>query len=61
VLAVKCRAALIATARTDISPGLAPHAQLIYETTGRPMSGNRFRVWIASAAPSARCPGVPRR
>jgi hypothetical protein len=57
VLAVKCRAALIATARTDISPGLAPHAQLIYETTGRPMSGNRFRVWIASAAPSARCPG----
>jgi hypothetical protein len=61
VLAVNCQAALIATAHTDISPALAPHARLIYETTGRPMSGNRFRVWLASAAPSARCPGVPRR
>ncbi|HTK47797.1 MAG TPA: hypothetical protein VL328_07460 [Gemmatimonadaceae bacterium] len=57
VLAVNCQAALIATARTDISPVLASHAHLIYETPGRPMSGNRYRVWLASAAPSARCPG----
>jgi hypothetical protein len=56
VLTVNCQAALIATARTDISPVLASHAHLIYETPGRPMSGNRFRVWLASAAPSARCP-----
>jgi hypothetical protein len=61
VLAVNCHAVLIATARTDVSPALASHARLIYETHGRPMSGNRFHVWLASAAPSTRCPDGARR
>ena len=57
VLAVNCHAVLIATTRTDVSPALAAHAHPIYETPGRPMSGNRFHVWLATAAPSPRCPG----
>jgi hypothetical protein len=61
VLARDCRAALIATTLADIPPALASHAHLIYETRGRPMSGNRFLVWLATAEPSARCPAAVRR
>jgi hypothetical protein len=60
VLARDCRAALIATTLADIPPALASHAHLIYETRGRPMSGNRFLVWLATAEPSARCPATLR-
>ena len=56
LLASHCRVVLIASPSQDVAPETAARARLLYSTAGRPMSGDRYRVWVASAPPSARCP-----
>jgi hypothetical protein len=56
LLARHCRVVLIASPAKDVAPQTAARAHLLYTTKGRPMSGDRYRVWVMSAPPSARCP-----
>ncbi|HKH91553.1 MAG TPA: hypothetical protein VKA54_07105 [Gemmatimonadaceae bacterium] len=56
LLSRHCRVVLIASPSKDIAPETAARARLIYTTQYRPMSGDRYRVWVVSAPPSARCP-----
>jgi hypothetical protein len=56
LLARHCRVVLIASPSQDVAPETAARAHLLYTTTFRPMSGDRYRVWVVSAPPSARCP-----
>jgi hypothetical protein len=56
LLARGCQVVLLATMDRDLPADLVPTARLIYETRTRPMSGNRYHVWLKSATPSARCP-----
>jgi hypothetical protein len=46
----------IGTTVFDLPPSLASTSRLIYETPRRPMSAERFRVWLKTAPPSPRCP-----
>jgi hypothetical protein len=56
LLARHCRVVLISSPSQDVAPETAARAHLLYTTTFRPMSGDRYRVWVVSAPPSARCP-----
>jgi hypothetical protein len=56
LLARHCRVVLIASPSQDVAPETAARAHLLYTTTFRPMSGDRYRVWVVSAPESARCP-----
>jgi hypothetical protein len=56
LLATHCRVVLISSPSQDVAPETAARAHLLYTTTGRPMSGDRYRVWVVSAPASARCP-----
>jgi len=51
-----CHVVLISSPSKDVAPETAARARLLYTTQGRPMSGDRYRVWVVSAPPSARCP-----
>jgi hypothetical protein len=51
-----CRVVLISSPAKDVAPQTAARAHLLYTTTFRAMSGDRYRVWVVSAPPSARCP-----
>lgn len=57
----ECRVVLIASPSQDVSSSIAARSRLIYTTPHRPMSGDRYRVWVASAPPSARCPAMPKQ
>jgi hypothetical protein len=56
LLAQHCQVVLIASPSQDVAPETAARAHLLYTTTFRPMSGDRYRVWVVSAPVSARCP-----
>jgi hypothetical protein len=56
LLARNCQVVLIASTQKEVNEGIASRARLIYSTRGRPMSGDRYRVWLMSAPPSATCP-----
>jgi hypothetical protein len=56
LLARNCRVVLIASTQKEVDERIASRARLIYGTRGRPMSGDRYRVWLMSAPPSATCP-----
>ena len=56
LLAQHCRVVLISSPSQDVAPETAARAHLLYTTTYRPMSGDRYRVWVVSAPASARCP-----
>jgi hypothetical protein len=60
-LARECRVVLIASPSKDVPSSIARRSRLLYTTAHRPMSGDRYRLWVASAPPSARCPSVPER
>jgi hypothetical protein len=52
----ECRVVLIASPSKDVPSSIASRARLIYTTAHRPMSGDRYRVWVATAPVSPRCP-----
>jgi hypothetical protein len=52
----ECRVVLIASPSKDVPTSVASRARLIYTTPRRPMSGDRYRVWVATAPDSVRCP-----
>lgn len=56
LLASHCRVVMIASPSQDVATQTAARAHLIYTTKGRPMSGDRYRIWVVSAPPSPRCP-----
>jgi hypothetical protein len=58
LLSRHCRVVLIASPSKDVAPETAARGRLIYTTQFRPMSGDRYRVWVVSAPPSAQCPAV---
>jgi hypothetical protein len=58
LLSRHCRVVLIASPSKDVASATAARGRLIYSTVGRPMDGDRFRVWVVSAPPSARCPAA---
>ena len=51
-----CDVVLIASRAKEIGSQTAARARLLYSSPRRPMSGDRYRVWVVSAPPSARCP-----
>ena len=56
----ECRVVLIASPSKDVPSSVASRARLIYTTPRRPMSGDRYRVWVATAPDSVRCPSSRR-
>jgi hypothetical protein len=60
LLTRECRVLLIASPSQDVSSSTAARSKLIYTTPGRPMSGDRYRVWLTSAPVSDRCPAASR-
>ena len=60
LLTRECRVLLIASPSQDVASETAKRSKLIYTTRGRPMSGDRFRVWVMSAPISDRCPASSR-
>jgi hypothetical protein len=59
-LARECQVVLIASPSKDVSTSIAARARLIYTTPRRPMSGDRYRVWVATAPDPVRCPSSRR-
>ena len=58
LLSRHCRVVLISSPSKDVAPETAARARLLYTTQYRPMSGDRYRVWVVSAPPSPRCPAA---
>jgi hypothetical protein len=56
LLTRECRVLVITAAGLEVAPTTARRGRVIYTTPRKPMSGDRFRVWLLSAPPSARCP-----
>jgi hypothetical protein len=56
LLARHCRVVVLATPEKDVGSPIAARAQLIYTTPHRPMSRDRYRVWVVSAPSSPQCP-----
>lgn len=54
-----CRAVLISIRPHELPSTLQSRASLIYETSYRPISRDRFRVWLMPAPVSPRCPATP--
>ena len=52
----QCRALLVSTRPRELPGSVATRARLIYETSYRPMSKDRYRVWLMQAPSSPRCP-----
>jgi hypothetical protein len=50
-----CHVVLLASLTADVGSETAARGRLLYSTPRRPMSGDRYRVWVVSAPPSARC------
>jgi hypothetical protein len=56
VLQRECRVVLISTQLVDSAVAVTAGAKLIYATGYRPVSKDRYDVWLRTAPPSARCP-----
>lgn len=52
----ECRVLVITSAGQDVAESTARRGHVIYTTGKRPMSADRYRVWLLSAPESARCP-----
>ena len=50
-----CQVLVITAAGQEVSESTARRGHVIYTTPKKPMSGDRFRVWLLSAPPSPRC------
>jgi hypothetical protein len=58
LLATHCHVVLIASAKYEVASETAARARTLYTTSFEPMSGARYRVWVATAPDSARCPAA---
>lgn len=56
LLASHCRVVLLSTPTQDVSSETVRRGRLLYTTPRRPMTVDRYRVWVVSAPPSPRCP-----
>ena len=52
----ECRVVVISSPTRDVLTATAARARSIYTTSGRPLSADRYRVWVASSPDTARCP-----
>ena len=52
----ECRVMVITSAGQDVAESTARRGHVIYTTGKRPMSADRYRIWLLSAPESARCP-----
>jgi hypothetical protein len=56
LLARECRVVVISSPSEDVAPETAARARAIYTTPGRPLSADRYRIWVASSPDTTRCP-----
>jgi hypothetical protein len=52
----ECRVVVVSSPAKDVSVSVAKRSKALYTTQGDPMSDDRYRVWVAQAPPSPRCP-----
>jgi len=52
----ECRVVVISSPTRDVLTSTAARARMIYTTSGRPLSADRYRVWVASSPDTTRCP-----
>jgi hypothetical protein len=52
----ECEVVVISEPRRDVSRALASRSKVLYTSPYTPMSDDRYRVWVAKAPPSPRCP-----
>jgi hypothetical protein len=56
LLTQHCAVVVLSSPGRDVSRGIASRAKALYTTPHPPMSDDRYRVWLAKAPPSPRCP-----
>jgi hypothetical protein len=56
LLTRECEVVVLSSPAKDVSSGIASRARVLYTTPRLPMSDDRYRVWLAKAPPSPRCP-----
>jgi hypothetical protein len=56
LLTRECRVVVVSSPAKDVSVSVAKRSKALYTTQGDPMSDDRYRVWVAQAPPSPRCP-----
>jgi len=56
LLTRECQVVVISEPHMDISSALAARSKVLYTSPYTPMSDDRYRVWVAKAPPSTRCP-----
>lgn len=56
LLARECRVVVISSPTRDVASETAIRARAIYTTPGRPLSADRYRLWVAASPDTTRCP-----
>jgi len=56
LLARECEVVVLSSPGRDVPASIATRSKAVYTTPGVPMSDDRYRVWVAKAPPSPRCP-----
>lgn len=56
LLTRECEVVVLSSPSQDVSSAIASRSKVLYTTPRPPMSGDRYRVWVAKAPPSPRCP-----
>ena len=56
LLTRECEVVVLSAPGRDVSVATASRAKALYTTPFPPMSDDRYRVWVAKAPPSPRCP-----
>jgi hypothetical protein len=56
LLTRECVVVVLSAPGRDVSTATASRSKALYTTPYRPMSDDRYRVWVATAPPSSRCP-----
>jgi hypothetical protein len=56
LLTRECEVVVLSSPGRDVPRSLASRSKALYTTPGVPMSDDRYRVWLAKAPPSPRCP-----
>jgi len=56
LLTKDCEVVVLSAPGRDVSSSIAKRSRAIYTTPQQPMSDDRYRVWLAKAPPSPRCP-----
>ncbi|MBW8768472.1 MAG: hypothetical protein JF589_01810 [Gemmatimonadetes bacterium] len=56
LLTRECEVVVLSSPARDVPRSVAIRSKALYTTPGVPMSDDRYRVWLAKAPPSPRCP-----